>query len=387
MEPMNAFLTQHRESFKSFIDDICYVPTALSTAPGPASAASSPTYTAGVASAETHLSYTTPMTIAQRLPPTSREGFPSLPYLIDQARSFADLVNLWLEITNPAAMGDHTTPSQKRHADTMQAIQASEGDLVAFHEICTTLDRRSKECLSRAERAERPNSALSFHWEELIDQLQSNTTSDGTDELPSETNFDTVAEKIASDPSILPPGMLARISSDAPRRRRRRDPAPVTDEDEEDDVQSSSHIDPTPYASTSTMATDAAQPHPREQPRERPSSARGSSFHGSLRRALHSRGSDHSPSASATASQVSSAVSSDAEHTTALPNYEREVRHRERREAARQQIQQQVEEAKIRDRDKEQRRKMKTPLAALKRRKEREGGASGARRGVDMSHV
>ncbi|KAI7031731.1 hypothetical protein KC352_g47421, partial [Hortaea werneckii] len=74
MEPMNAFLTQHRESFKAFIDDICYVPTALSgaTAGYTGSPVASPTYAPGVVSAETNLSYTTPMTIMQRLPPTSR---------------------------------------------------------------------------------------------------------------------------------------------------------------------------------------------------------------------------------------------------------------------------------------------------------------------------
>ena len=165
MEPMNSFLTQNRESFKSFIDDMCYVPVPLNpnntTSPG----ASPTTYAPGIVSADTHLSYTTPMTIMQRLPPTSREGFPSLPYLIDQARAFADLVQLWLEATTIMSATNDTAASAKGHAEVVAAIKASDGDLHAFHEICTSLHKRTQECLNRAERAERPNSALSFRWE------------------------------------------------------------------------------------------------------------------------------------------------------------------------------------------------------------------------------
>ena len=406
MEPMNAFLTQHRESFKSFIDDICYVPTALSgaTAGYTGSPVASPTYTPGVVSAETNLSYTTPMTIMQRLPPTSREGFPSLPYLIDQARAYADLVNLWLEITSPQPTSDAMSNSSGRLSDTLNAIQASGGDLLSFHEICTTLDKRSKECLSRAERAERPNSALSFRWEELIDQLQNTTTNETSDDVPSQTSYGTVADKIASGPSILPAGMDSRMSSDYPPPRRR-NWEPATDEEEEDDdVTSTSNYNPAASTASTPMPAEVHFAEPRES-RDRPSSAgRGSSFHGSIRRVLNSRGSDHSPNASATTSAISSAVSSDTEHTTgttALPSYEREVRHRERREAARQQIQQQMEEAKVREREKE-RKKVKTPLAALRKRREKESGGGsgeggtggtgggrngGVRRGVDMSHV
>ncbi|KAI7082008.1 hypothetical protein KC352_g41254, partial [Hortaea werneckii] len=340
----------------------------------------SPTYAPGVVSAETNLSYTTPMTIMQRLPPTSREGFPSLPYLIDQARAYADLVNLWLEITSPQPTSDAVSNSSGRLSDTINAIHASGGDLLSFHEICTTLDKRSKECLSRAERAERPNSALSFRWEELIDQLQNTTTNETTDEVPSQTSYDNVADKIASGPSILPPGMDSRMSSEYPPRRRR-NWEPATDEEEEDDdVTSTSNYNPAASTASTPMPAEVHFAESRES-RDRPSSAgRGSSFHGSIRRVLHSRGSDHSPNAtSATTSAISSAVSSDTEHTTgttALPSYEREVRHRERREAARLQIQQQMEEAKAREREKD-RKKVKTPLAALRKRRDKESSSGG----------
>ncbi|TKA69090.1 hypothetical protein B0A55_09835 [Friedmanniomyces simplex] len=392
MEPMNAFLSQHRESFKTFIDDTCYVPTPLSTPVHSSSTNSSPTYPAGVPSAETHLSYGTPMTIMQRLPPTSREGFPSLPYLIDQARAFADLVQLWLEVTSPLVSADGMGSGNKRHSDVMHAIQHAEGDLQAFHIICTSLNSRTQECLNRAERAERPNSALSFRWEELINQLQSNKDNESRDELPSQASYDTVADKIASDPSILPPGMQARTTFELPRQR---EWDPVTDEEREDG-QATRLYDPTPPSSSVTPTFDITNTqHVREPLRDRPgSTSMGSSLHGSLRKALRSRGSDHSatPSASASASNVSSTVSSDTEHTsgtTALPNYEREIRHRERREAAKQQIQQQMEEARLRDQEKE-RRRGKTPLAALKKRREREGsgsrkGSLGLQRGADMT--
>jgi hypothetical protein len=386
MEPMNAFLTQHRESFKSFIDDVCYVPTPLSTAIYPSSTASSPTYPAAVPSAETHLSYGTPMTIMQRLPPTSREGFPSLPYLIDQARAFADLVQLWLEITLPANAPDGaSTSSSKRHSDVMHAINSSEGDLQSFHRICVTLNIRTQECLSRAERAERPNSELSFRWEELINQLQSNNIADSGDEAPTQLSYDSMTDK-SDNPSLLPPGMQGR-TIDVPGPR---DWQPVTDEEEDEDAHATRLYDPTPPVSAAMPNFDFASLHntresPRESPRDRPGSASmSSSLHGSLRRMTQSRGSDHSQLASASASNVSSAVSSDTEHTpgpTALPSYEREIRHRERRDAAERKIRMQMDEAKLRDQEKE-RRRVKTPLAALKRKKDREGrGSLGSSRG------
>lgn len=413
MEPMNSFLTAHREDFKSFIDDICYVPQPLSTGQFSPSAGSSPTFPPGVVSAETHLSYTTPMTIMQRLPPTSREGFPSLPYLIDQARAFADLVQLWMEITSSTPQTESATAS-KTHSEIIHAIQASEGDMLAFHETCTRLNQRTQECLSRAERAERPTSALSFRWEELIDQLQSNRiTGNGNGLVPDSSSFDPVAERIASDPSILPPSIESNRTSDLTAGRERQWDVVTDEEDDEYDQMSNSYYEQSqqqvPMSSASNESTDFHGPansssHSavRQTIRERPGSANlGNSFQGrrSLRRALQSRDSDRSPSlsaASASASNVSSAVSSDTEHTTgttALPNYEREVRHRERREAARQQIQQQVEEAKLREREQKDHRKrgvVKVPLSALRKRRERDGGGSGGgtvRRGVDMSHV
>ncbi|KAI9861556.1 MAG: hypothetical protein M1813_005166 [Trichoglossum hirsutum] len=137
MEPMNRFLNAHRQQFKDLIDTICSVSPEhdLSSAIPP--------------------SYATPRTILARLPPTSREGFPSLPYLIDHARAFAELVTLWLDCL--ARSSYH---------------QSMSGDILRFHELCVSLQQRTKECLAKAEQADRPSSHSSFKWEEHLDQLQ-----------------------------------------------------------------------------------------------------------------------------------------------------------------------------------------------------------------------
>ncbi|KKY18298.1 putative gtpase activating protein [Diplodia seriata] len=110
MEPMNSFLNGHRHEFKKFIDDICSIsPNTSSVSPIPPS-------------------YSTPLAILQRLPPTSREGFPSLPYLIDHARNFAELVTLWLDNTGELA----------------ENLAQEEGDLAKFHNICVALNARTQ---------------------------------------------------------------------------------------------------------------------------------------------------------------------------------------------------------------------------------------------------
>ncbi|KAI4847842.1 Rho GTPase activation protein, partial [Aureobasidium sp. EXF-8845] len=179
MEPMNVFLTDHREAFKMFINDICSI-----SAPD-GMIRHKPT------------SYSTPLAIQSRLPMTSREGFPSLPYLIDQSREIASLVELWL----------HGTTNGSEAELLAAQIGKEDGDLLTFHRLCRTLDSQTKECLSRAERAERPNSALSFRWEELIDQLQTTSLLDNgariDDALDVSTrdSFDDVTQAAQLDPA------------------------------------------------------------------------------------------------------------------------------------------------------------------------------------------
>jgi hypothetical protein len=139
MEPMNRFLSGHRQGVKDFIDNVCSIPAERNTFALPAS-------------------YSTPITILARLPPTSREGFPSLPYLIDHARNFAALVKLWLEAT-----AHYVAP------------QGLDGDLLEFNQLCINLQRRTDECLLKAEQGDRTADQLSLQWEDIVESLEAST--------------------------------------------------------------------------------------------------------------------------------------------------------------------------------------------------------------------
>ncbi|KAI1372035.1 Rho GTPase activation protein [Hypoxylon crocopeplum] len=137
MEPMNKFLTIHRQPFKDYIDQMCSIPTERSIVSVPAS-------------------YSTPVAISGRLSPISREGFPSLPYLIDYPRNYAALVKLWLESSHRSSFSD---PSD------------FDAELAEFHTLCVNLQRRSDECLARIEalRAAENDSVIT---EDLVETLE-----------------------------------------------------------------------------------------------------------------------------------------------------------------------------------------------------------------------
>ncbi|KAF8865120.1 RasGAP protein-like protein [Acephala macrosclerotiorum] len=151
MEPMNRFLNSHRQSLKDFIDTICDIPAERNTFALPAS-------------------YSTPITILARLPPTSREGFPSLPYLIDHARNFAALVKLWLDATS-----HYMSP------------QNLDGDLLEFNDLCIALQRRTDDCLLKAEAGERNADQLSLQWEEIVETLENSHLNSSPTDLDSST--------------------------------------------------------------------------------------------------------------------------------------------------------------------------------------------------------
>lgn len=138
MEPMNRFLASHKQGVKDFIDDICSISAERTNFAVPAS-------------------YSTPITILGRLPSTSREGFPSLPYLIDHARNFAMLIKLWLDSTQYLA--PHNL----------------DGDLIEFHELCVALQRRTNECLSKAEQADKSGAQPFFQWDDIVTGLSQAT--------------------------------------------------------------------------------------------------------------------------------------------------------------------------------------------------------------------
>lgn len=136
MEPMNGFLTTHRQEFKLFVDQICDISSDHATSAIPPS-------------------YATPITILGRLPGTSREGFPSLPYLIDQARECASLVDVWLDARHDIDENVEWSPELRR-----------------FDRLCEESREKAKQCLTRAEQAERPSGILEPKWEELVEQMQ-----------------------------------------------------------------------------------------------------------------------------------------------------------------------------------------------------------------------
>jgi len=148
MEPMNRFLTGHRQGVKDFIDSVCAIPAERNSFALPAS-------------------YSTPITILARLPPTSREGFPSLPYLIDHARNFAALVKLWLDAT----------------AQYMEQ-QSLEGELLEFNRLCISLQRRTDDCITKAESGDRNIDTLSLQWEDIVENLESSTIHDVANSHP-----------------------------------------------------------------------------------------------------------------------------------------------------------------------------------------------------------
>ena len=115
MDPMNIFIGSSKAEFRSFIDQICSVPLKAPTK------AVSP-------------SYATPIQMLGRLPATSREGFPSLPYLIDSAQRFADLVTLWL---------DHFPVDYFEEKVAEKAIRE-------FHSACLEIQQRTDDALQSA---------------------------------------------------------------------------------------------------------------------------------------------------------------------------------------------------------------------------------------------
>jgi len=133
MEPMNKFLTAATPEFKTFIEDIC----SWSAAQGPHH---EPQYQAA-------------MQVRLRLPPLSREGLPSLPFLLDSPRSLATLVDIWVD-NAPANIAD---------------IRVEESVHV-FHKICLDIKQRTRECMADAEIAQEPNKTHERQWQKMLSE-------------------------------------------------------------------------------------------------------------------------------------------------------------------------------------------------------------------------
>jgi hypothetical protein len=145
MSPMNEFLAEHKAELQDFVDSVTNIPPALDK------------YIRVIPP-----SYATPITIYNRISQASKEGFPSLPYLIDQPRAFAALVAMWAKYH----------PNQ---------ITATSPETQEFHDICRNIQTRIAQCVDRAENAERPGSSLSVEqkWEEVASQATGVPARDG----------------------------------------------------------------------------------------------------------------------------------------------------------------------------------------------------------------
>lgn len=136
MEPMNRFLNVQRQSIRDYIDQVCSIPADKSSNLVPAA-------------------YSTPVTILGRLNATSKEGFPSLPYLIDQNRNYAGLVKLWAEA--------------KPMEDKKGLI---EGELLVFNDLCFALQQRADACLAKVESVRASESAAYAATDDITETLE-----------------------------------------------------------------------------------------------------------------------------------------------------------------------------------------------------------------------
>lgn len=133
MEPMNKFVTSASAEFRKFVEEACsYDP---------------------VQDARHEPQYRAPIQVRNRLPPTSREGLHTLPYLLDPARSMAMLVQMWVAEV-PSDDLDVTADEEMR----------------TFHKLCLRIYRATQECLRKAEKAQEPDSRLEPEWQQLVDE-------------------------------------------------------------------------------------------------------------------------------------------------------------------------------------------------------------------------
>lgn len=182
MAPMNKFLIGHRQALKGFIDGICSIPS-LGSQIFPLSA-----------------SYSTPIMVLARLPAPAKEGFPSLPYLIDSGRNFAALVTLWIGATS-----NEPPPA------------GTEADLLHFNELCTDLQRRTDECLRQAE-GDRLVDQPSTELDDVVGQIESTVIEDVVSMVP-EIYSPTQAEH-AGLAQYSAPGSSGSDGSDGEKREK-----------------------------------------------------------------------------------------------------------------------------------------------------------------------
>lgn len=141
MEPMNKFVVSATPKFKTYIDQVCSVGSTMSTT------SHEPQYAAAAQ-------------ILARLPPISREGVPSLPYLLDSAKAFARLVTLWIE-----------------HAPANISDMKVDECVLAFHTACHELHESARKSLGSAEQASRIDAGmLQERWQRHVGERPTRAT-------------------------------------------------------------------------------------------------------------------------------------------------------------------------------------------------------------------
>lgn len=130
---MNRFLSAATPEFKRFIDEICsWDPTQ--------NVHHEPQYQAAVQ-------------VKPRLSPLSREGLPTLPFLLDAPKSMATLIDLWVD----------NAPSNIVDTGIDECVQN-------FHKTCLRIKQRTQECMGRAESAQEPNTELESQWQRMLSE-------------------------------------------------------------------------------------------------------------------------------------------------------------------------------------------------------------------------
>lgn len=170
MEPMNKFITMATTEFKDFIEEIC-------------------SYDSSKPSILHEAQYQAPAQIKARLPSVSREGLPSLPYLLDSPKLCGMLIDIWID-----------------HAPTHLSDTGIDDCVQSFHELCQRLKRRTKECMVRAEGAAEPDSNLEKQWQLMLSgQPKQGTSGSGSEEHYGEsvTGVDAVAAPQNQDETHL----------------------------------------------------------------------------------------------------------------------------------------------------------------------------------------
>jgi hypothetical protein len=187
MEPMNRFLGRERARVKEFIDEVTGIPTESKALAVPAQ-------------------YSTPLAIRNRLPEVRREGWPSLPYLIDGSRAVARLVDGWMD-------------SMRRLESGGVKIEGGvfEGEMGRFVEACRRVEERTKECYRRAQeelevslQAEQDRE----RWKDLASSIH-----ELTPVVEKECPFEVPSEDVERTPAKMPGSSGSELTSKERKER------------------------------------------------------------------------------------------------------------------------------------------------------------------------